>query len=195
MNDTQVGAYVRLLIKQFDKGGIPESDKRLKSTEVKEKFKKEDDGLYYNSMMESVRDQQNAIKKSASERGKLGAAKVKLKHSNSYGQSEAEPQPSISNKESKVKREIKDPIALLPVDQKVQELENSQTWKIGIAKNQKLSLGFVEAQLTEFLSKESLKEEFKTKHLDDIKDHFINYIFTKKNQAKPNGNHTGIEAN
>ena len=67
----QVGGYIRLLCHQWDKGGLPDDDKKLiqlsgmkaKSLpEVKVKFIRNDDGQLRNVRMEKVRQQQEEFR-------------------------------------------------------------------------------------------------------------------------------------
>ncbi len=80
----EVGGYIRLLIHQWDKGSLPNDDKKLiklsgmkpKSLEtVKQKFELNEDGNLRNKRLEKTRQQQIEFKKSKSESGKNGANK------------------------------------------------------------------------------------------------------------------------
>lgn len=59
MTDTEVGAYLRLLIKQYDKGHLDCKSNGLKYKKVAEKFKKDDNGMLINSTMDEIRKNQN----------------------------------------------------------------------------------------------------------------------------------------
>lgn len=79
--DDEFGAYVRLLIHQFDKGGLPDDPgelSKLVSTFKKnwpalsKKFKKGEDGLLRNDFMKAVRDERDKKSALGSEFGKKG---------------------------------------------------------------------------------------------------------------------------
>lgn len=74
MSDREVGAYIRLLILQFDKGGISQTFPLLrKYRKVFEKFSKKDDGLYYNDRMLEVCLKQSDFNEIKAKRAKMGA--------------------------------------------------------------------------------------------------------------------------
>lgn len=73
----QVGGYIRLLCHQWDKGGLPDDDKKLMQLsgmkakalpEVKVKFMRNDDGQLRNVRMEKVRDEQQEYRQKQKER-------------------------------------------------------------------------------------------------------------------------------
>jgi hypothetical protein len=79
--DDEFGAYVKLLIHQFDKGGLPESEVELGKliTTFKKnwpllslKFKKGDDGLLRNDFMKVIRDERDEKARRGAEFGKTG---------------------------------------------------------------------------------------------------------------------------
>ena len=83
MTAAQVGGYIRLLCKQWDKNVLPFDEKTLKKwaglntsdlAEVLKKFVKIDEG-YINERMEKERQKQEQYKVSKSEAGKVGMAK------------------------------------------------------------------------------------------------------------------------
>lgn len=82
--DEQVGAYLRLLIHQFDKDGLPSEDQDLKIMitsfkkswpVVSKKFKKGPDGLLRNDFMKGIRDERDQKSNENSKNGKKGGRK------------------------------------------------------------------------------------------------------------------------
>lgn len=80
----EVGGYIRLLCHQWDKGGLPNDDKRLlklsgmkaKALEnVKVKFIVEQDGLLRNARMEKVRSKQEEFRQKRIVAGSIGGQK------------------------------------------------------------------------------------------------------------------------
>lgn len=79
--DDEFGAYVRLLIHQFDKDGLPENEAEIAKLIttfkknwplLKSKFKKGSDGLLRNDFMKEIRDERTAKSATASKNGKNG---------------------------------------------------------------------------------------------------------------------------
>lgn len=79
--DDEFGAYVKLLIHQFDKGGLPSSEielSKLITTYKKNwplisgKFKKGEDGLLRNDFMQNVREERDEKSRRGTEFGKTG---------------------------------------------------------------------------------------------------------------------------
>lgn len=79
--DDEFGAYVRLLIHQFDKDGLPGSEAEISKliTTFKKnwpllqtKFKKGEDGLLRNDFMKEIREERNKKSATASDNGKIG---------------------------------------------------------------------------------------------------------------------------
>jgi uncharacterized protein YdaU (DUF1376 family) len=85
----EVGGYIRLLSHQWDKGGLPNDDKRLlkmtgmkiKSLPVvKSKFKLDEDGQLRNHRLEKERDKQIEWRKKSAEAGKKSGHTRRTKH-------------------------------------------------------------------------------------------------------------------
>jgi uncharacterized protein YdaU (DUF1376 family) len=79
--DDEVGAYVRLLSNQFDRGGLPDDEAELKKLitshkknwpALSKKFKKCDDGLLRNDFMSDVRKERDEKSIKNKEIGSLG---------------------------------------------------------------------------------------------------------------------------
>lgn len=100
--DDEFGAYVRLLIHQFDKGGLPDDPgeiSKLITTYKKnwpalsKKFKKSDDGLLRNDFMKTVREERDRKSSTNSENGKTGGRGNKK-------QNESEPKANAKQNKS-----------------------------------------------------------------------------------------------
>lgn len=108
--DDEFGAYVRLLIHQFDKGGLPDDPgelSKLISTFKKnwpalsKKFKRGDDGLLRNDFMKTVRDERDKKSTTASENGKTGGrGKKKLNKAEALQNESNTLSPSFSSSQS-----------------------------------------------------------------------------------------------
>lgn len=66
---------------------------------------------------------------------------------------------------------------------KAQEILNSQSWLEQVAMKSGKSLQFCKYRLAYFLNRESLKTEFEKKTINDVKDHFVNWIALQKEEA------------
>lgn len=82
MTAEEVGGYIRLLCRQWDKGGLPDDDVKLRKISgvklkslkaIREKFLKKSDGLLYNTRLEKVLKDQHEYKLTQSLSGKEGA--------------------------------------------------------------------------------------------------------------------------
>lgn len=113
--DDEVGAYVRLLIHQFDKRGLPDDPNELSKliTSYKKnwpmlsrKFLKEEDGLLRNEFMKGVREERDRKSETNSKNGQNGGrAKTKqteserLANGNQTQSKDVSPSLSSSNSE------------------------------------------------------------------------------------------------
>lgn len=88
--DDEVGAYIRLLINQFDRGGLPDDPEELAKliTSYKKnwpmlfkKFKKGEDGLLRNDFMRDIRDERDRKSNTNKENGRRGGS-AKARRSN-----------------------------------------------------------------------------------------------------------------
>lgn len=75
MNDREVGIYIRLLILQYDKGGVPKDHRGLKVDRVRAKFTLEVDGLLLNPTMDEVKNSQQKTTARLRESGLKGNQK------------------------------------------------------------------------------------------------------------------------
>jgi uncharacterized protein YdaU (DUF1376 family) len=113
--DDEFGAYIKLLIRQFDKGYVPNDEKELKriiSSYKKNwellstKFNEEEPGKLFNNVMKEVRDEYDAKAERNRENGPKGGRPKKPKQNPDGYESETQPlSVSYSNSSSLEKEE------------------------------------------------------------------------------------------
>jgi uncharacterized protein YdaU (DUF1376 family) len=113
--DDEFGAYIKLLIRQFDKGYVPNDEKELKriiSSYKKNwellstKFNEEEPGKLFNNVMKEVRDEYDAKAERNRENGPKGGRPKKPKQNPDGYESETQPlSVSYSNSGSLEKEE------------------------------------------------------------------------------------------
>ena len=115
MTAEEIGAYILLLIHQWDKGFIPEDPKELKRiskvsikklSKVLEKFEKIH-GKLYNNTLEIIRIEQTEKHDKNTTRGKSGAKARWDKYKLSIAQASIKHEPSNSNREESREEEIR----------------------------------------------------------------------------------------
>lgn len=184
MNEKEVGAYVLLLIRQFDKGGIPETEPFFKKfPRVLEKFKKKPDGLYYNERMLEVCLEQTEIRVKRSKRAKEGAKarwENMLQASDKHSVSNAKAMPDTV-KESKVHIHMLEasdkPNSKTFRESLFKTLSSLEIWVENVCMSQRWSdVKQFRFQLDKFLRDKIATEEIKPEtSIADIKRFFVNW--------------------
>lgn len=168
MSDKQVGAYIRLLIKQFDKGGIAENYPLLKKyPEVFEKFCKKEDGLYYNNTMIEIRDQQDNYRKNKSESGKLGA----LAKWQTDGTAITSPLANDGYKSKVKESKVKERIYIDGED----EILSSEIWHQQAGMALRVKPDQVLPLIKNFIQECKAKENWLGRPMREIKSHFVSW--------------------
>jgi len=186
MSDKEVGGYIRLLIQQWDKGGIEENNPDLnKYSKVFKKFSKKEDGLYYNDKLEDVRAEQEEIRLKASKKGKNGALVRWQKYSTGNAQAQningtgiIQPMPDDSNK-SKVKESkvnIYTPAIGNEIEQLLESLFNEQIWCETMMMQNRVKPPIFKSHLKAFLYEKNSTEELQQKSIQDLKKWFVFWI-------------------
>lgn len=201
--DDEFGAYLRLLIYQFDKGCIPndiESIARIAPSAKKtwkvigEKFTVCEDGNLRNSVMENIRNKQLKKSEINSKNGKKGGIAPKRTVSERGSEMEANASDSLKRNESNTNMVNGLLVNGIPEggageteyewiwDKEKEKFFQAGDWVFQFCKSKKLTVNQFDSLAKEFVTDLELKSDYKP--VKEIRSHFTNWFNKKKAEIK-----------